>query len=188
MENGKGAGAQIRYGGRGNHDKRFITQVLEEVQLGKPRSVVCQEYGIYPATLRNWLRNNKLGLDSIKTKAVTSKQTKRSIVRAIKSGQMTMYQVQETYGIKSATTVRNWVRQFEQENDELGAVKDNLGMKKKKPAQTALTPEQAELKALKKSLADAELKVAALNTLIDVAEEQLNINIRKKPGAKQSND
>jgi hypothetical protein len=38
---------------------------------------------------------------------------------------------------------------------------------------------------LRKKLADAQLKIAALNTLIDVAEEQLKINIRKKPGAKQ---
>ncbi len=40
--------------------------------------------------------------------------------------------------------------------------------------------------ALQEQLAYANLKIAALNTLIDVAEEQLKINIRKKPGAKQS--
>lgn len=188
MENGKGASSKIRFGNRGKHDKRFIAQVLDEVQQGKPRALICEEYGIYLATLRNWLRNNKLGLYSIETKAVVSKQTKRSVVRAYTSGQMTMQQIQKTYGIKSATSVREWVRQFERENDELAAVNDNLEMKKKKPAQAVQTPEQAELKALKKALADAELKVAALNTLIDVAEEQLNINIRKKPGAKQSND
>jgi hypothetical protein len=45
---------------------------------------------------------------------------------------------------------------------------------------------QADNEALKKALEEAQLKVAALNTLIDVAEEQLKINIRKKPGAKQS--
>jgi transposase len=43
-----------------------------------------------------------------------------------------------------------------------------------------------EIKRLQQQLADANLKIAALNTLIDVAEEQLKINIRKKPGAKQS--
>ena len=34
-------------------------------------------------------------------------------------------------------------------------------------------------------LAIAKLKIKALETLIDVAEEQFKINIRKKPGAKQ---
>jgi len=39
---------------------------------------------------------------------------------------------------------------------------------------------------LEKALEEAELKIKALNTLIDLAEEQLNIDIRKKSGAKQS--
>jgi len=43
-----------------------------------------------------------------------------------------------------------------------------------------------EVKALKEALAFSELKNRALNTLIDVAEEQFKIDIRKKPGARQS--
>jgi transposase len=39
---------------------------------------------------------------------------------------------------------------------------------------------------LRKALELATLKVAALETLIDVAEDQLNIDIRKKSGTKQS--
>ena len=36
-----------------------------------------------------------------------------------------------------------------------------------------------------KELAAARLKIAALETMIDMAEEQFKISIRKKPGAKQ---
>ena len=36
-----------------------------------------------------------------------------------------------------------------------------------------------EKEALQKALQQAELKIKALNTLIDVAEEQLKVNIRK---------
>ena len=36
-----------------------------------------------------------------------------------------------------------------------------------------------------KELAEAKLKIAALETMIDIAEEQFKISIRKKPGAKQ---
>jgi hypothetical protein len=43
-----------------------------------------------------------------------------------------------------------------------------------------------QTQALQKALEEAELKIKALNTLIDVAEEQLKIDIRKKSGAKQS--
>ncbi len=46
--------------------------------------------------------------------------------------------------------------------------------------------EAAEKQALKKALEEAQLKIRALNTLIDVAEDQFKIAIRKKPGARQS--
>ncbi len=36
-----------------------------------------------------------------------------------------------------------------------------------------------------KELADAKLTIAALETMIDIAEEQFKISIRKKLGAKQ---
>jgi transposase len=77
--------------------------------------------------------------------------------------------------------------QFQQENDELAIVNDS-GMKKKELTQGNSTDNNQDIKVLQKALEEAQLKVAALNTLIDVAEEQLKINIRKKPGAKQSND
>lgn len=44
---------------------------------------------------------------------------------------------------------------------------------------------QKKLKAAEKQLEDARMRNIALDTLIDVAEEKLNISIRKKPGAKQ---
>ncbi len=40
--------------------------------------------------------------------------------------------------------------------------------------------------ALEKQLEDQQLKVVVLDTLITVAEKQLNISIRKKPGTQQS--
>jgi plasmid maintenance system antidote protein VapI len=48
-----------------------------------------------------------------------------------------------------------------------------------------LTNLQKQLKAAEKQLEDARMRNIALNMLIDVAEEKLNISIRKKPGAKQ---
>jgi hypothetical protein len=38
---------------------------------------------------------------------------------------------------------------------------------------------------LEKQIEDLKMQVIARDTLIDVAEELLNIDIRKKPGAKQ---
>lgn len=44
---------------------------------------------------------------------------------------------------------------------------------------------QKKNKALEKQLEDARMQNIAINMLIDVAEEKLNISIRKKSGAKQ---
>ena len=43
-----------------------------------------------------------------------------------------------------------------------------------------------EIKALKQELEDARFKNVVLETLVDVAERELQIPIRKKYGAKQS--
>jgi transposase len=48
-----------------------------------------------------------------------------------------------------------------------------------------LEKQQQKIKELEKQLQDAQVKNIALETLIDVAEKDLNIKIRKKPGAKQ---
>ena len=44
---------------------------------------------------------------------------------------------------------------------------------------------QSRVTALEKQIEDLKMQVIARDTLIDVAEELLNIDIRKKPGAKQ---
>ena len=69
------------------------------------------------------------------------------------------------------------------ENVELAAY-DPFEMKDKPEGQSDLPDPEKE--ALKKALEDAQLKISALNTLIDVAEDQFKIKIRKKAGARQS--
>lgn len=49
-----------------------------------------------------------------------------------------------------------------------------------------LKKEEVSKEALKMALQEAELKNKALETMIDIAEKELNISIRKKSGSKQS--
>jgi transposase len=69
------------------------------------------------------------------------------------------------------------------ENAELAA-HDPFEMKGASTGQPGLPDPEKE--ALKKALEEARLKISALNTLIDVAEGQFKIRIRKKAGARQS--
>ena len=48
-----------------------------------------------------------------------------------------------------------------------------------------LEKQQERIKELEKQLEDAQVKNIALETLVDVAEKEFKIPIRKKPGAKQ---
>jgi hypothetical protein len=54
------------------------------------------------------------------------------------------------------------------------------------PTSNPSDPPNRQLKALTKALAEAELKISGLQTMIQVAEEEFKIKIRKKRGTKQS--
>jgi transposase len=176
-----------RYSSKGNWDKRFVAEVVEEIHNGMPYQEAYQKYNVPVRTLVRWIFEAKLGVPSGKLKRPVSIEVKRSVVRAIQSGRLTVKETQQAYGIKSVKTINAWTEQLNQENADLAIVNDSE-MKNKKPVKGNSIDSNQDIKALQRALEEAQLKVAALNTLIDVAEEQLKINIRKKPGAKQSND
>jgi transposase-like protein len=102
--------------------------------------------------------------------------------------------LQAKYGI-GRTTICKWVQVYQgvhnlqptnlQQKHYL-----NPMTKKAKEVQSATSEKEAELlqkiAALEKQLAHQELRAEVLDTLINVAEKQLNISIRKKPGTQQS--
>ena len=61
----------------------------------------------------------------------------------------------------------------------------NSSSKKSAEEQESAEAMQQKIAALEKQLKWEQLRTEALNTMIDVAEKQLNISIRKKPGAQQ---
>lgn len=103
-------------------------------------------------------------------------------------------QLQAKYGI-GRTTICKWVQVHQgihnlppthlQQKHYFGP----MDRKAKNNKTSSSENEAALLKkiaALEKQLAYQELKVEVLDTLINVAEKQLNITIRKKPGTQQS--
>jgi transposase-like protein len=174
-----------RYSTKGCYDQRFIKQVVEEVEKGMSRVRACNEYGLKKYTLRSWMR--KFGSTAYKqtlNKRFTA-TIKRSVVRAVTEGRLSIKEAQAAYGINNSKTIKAWIAWANQQNDELSVITGSMA-KTNKQQQTSSQDLQATNEDLKKQLEEAQLKIAALNTLIDVAEEQLKINIRKKPGAKQS--
>jgi transposase-like protein len=102
--------------------------------------------------------------------------------------------LQAKYGI-GRTTICKWVQVYQgvhnlQPTDLQQKHYINPMAKKAKEDQSATSENEAALlkkiAALEKQLAHQELRAEVLDTLINVAEKQLNISIRKKPGTQQS--
>jgi transposase-like protein len=167
------------------YDKRFILEIVESIENGMVRSVITKEQGIAKSVLACWMRDYGSPSYQASKKGHFSQQEKRSIVRAIQEGRMTIYEARIAYRVNSTVTITKWIKESKRENAEL--VSSNLPVmaNKEQNQQPDPDPKKALAEALKK-LEEAELKVKALNTLIDVAEEQFKISIRKKAGARQS--
>lgn len=163
-----------------HYDKRLITEVLEHVHAGVPRKELVVRYDLGKGTIGRWLREHG-SADYLQNKRKHYSRTeKRSVVTAVETGRMTVREAQISYGIRSAKTIREWMAAFEREKSELCVSAPDImsSRKTEKPSE--------DIEALRKELELAQLKIKALNVMIDIAEDQLKINIRKKSGARQS--
>jgi transposase len=101
---------------------------------------------------------------------------RRWLAREIQAGRVSVRQAHTELNISEAQ-IRNICRQYVPGVVTLPAMTE---AEKKK-----LEELEKQVKLLQKQLEHAEIKNIALETLIDVAEKDLKIPIRKKPGAKQ---
>lgn len=115
-----------------------------------------------------------------------SRDFKRLVVKTYYESDGSLKQVAAQFNITSAQIVHSWLRIF---GDEFNPVV----MKKKKKSSTDepsldISPEVLELriKELEQALEKEKLRSFALDKMIDIAERDLKIPIRKKSGAKQS--
>jgi transposase len=168
------------------YDKRFIKKIVEAIEKGLPRSEVVKEHGMSRSTLSDWMREyGSQGYHASKQGHLSLAQ-RRSVVRAIEEGRMTVAEAKLAHNLGWTPTIKKWLRDFKRENEELVTSNKTLMANKAENQQPDPDPGKEALEQALKKLQEAELKVKALNTLIDVAEEQFKISIRKKPGAKQS--
>jgi transposase-like protein len=159
---------------KAHFSKKVISRALANLESGMSRAQVCKKYGMSTSSISDWIQKygSKLALSNCKLKI--DSQKKRMIISGIQEGRMTLAETSLSYGIK-LVTLRQWISKSKKEsNAELGS---------NEPPMPILKDPKTE--DLHRTLHNANLKILALETMIDVAEEQLKINIRKKPGAKQ---
>lgn len=163
------------------YDRRLILKIVKEIEAGLPRKEANRIYGLGKSTLHGWMRDygSQDYQENIKRRTYNS-LLKRTVVAAIEQGRLTVKEAKIAHNIKTEKIIRSWIAQYKTEKVEICIEKPSVLAKDKK------TKKDLEKEALLQALKEAELKIKALNTLIDVAEDQLKIDVRKKSGAKQS--
>lgn len=124
-----------------------------------------------------------------KSNAKYPKALKRKIAEEYLAGKFSYAVAAEEYGLAGKDVVKEFVRWYRR-NPYLEPMKKTEKTQADKSTGKAKgsssTAESQRIKELEKELAAAKLKLAGLETLIDVAEQELNIDIRKKSDTKQS--
>ena len=105
--------------------------------------------------------------------------TKEAIIAEYLAGGTSFRKLSAKYGIKHQK-IHGWVQTFQGRRKQKIKVNHFTGRSKK----TEPTPD--DVKKLQQELVKAQLHNKLLNAMIDIAEEQLGVPIRKKSGAKQS--
>lgn len=154
------------------HVKR---QAVKELEAGEiTLQMAMRKYEIRSrGTIRKWLMKYSDNPEIHKPRTMHPIAVKQQAVREIEMGLITRQQVANKLNV-SRSNVAYWQRKY---SSDISSMK-NTDKQNSSPNNDGKSNQELE---------DAKLKIAALETMIDIAEEQFKIQIRKKPGTKQSN-
>lgn len=108
-----------------------------------------------------------------------SEAFKVQVVADIEKGQLTMAEARKKYGIKGSHTVKAWLKRYGRE-----ALLPRIVRIEKMDERDRLKQLEKEKQALESALAQAHLRIVSLESMIDIADEQLGTNIKKNPAYK----
>ena len=135
----------------------------------------------------------KVKIMATKKRGRISKAFKREVAIEYIQGGGTLQEIALKYNLPNLQTVSNWVRCYltpeEIQNKRLSLSQEtqkdtSMPEKQDTPKDLMISALEQRIQDLEKLLKHSQLKCKALDTLIDIAEEQ-GIQIRKKSGAKQ---
>jgi transposase len=115
-----------------------------------------------------------------KLRTITPKFRKR-IVEKIESGQLTAHEAQKRYHILGHSTILKWCRRYGQHRYPVSFTRPPSMPSTEQKKNRLL---QHKVRLLEQELKEARLKQATLETLIEIAEEQHSIVIKKNSGGK----
>ena len=152
-------------------------QIVKDLETGSISvKEVMAKYGIRRSgTVFVWLKRYSSQYRDKYMRVVLSVSERRQIAYKVESGVMSLEEATTRYRVQQST-IKSWIKLY------TCTAKLVDTMAKNEQSESSSTE---ETKALQKQVEMLKLKVEALETMIDIAEEQLKIDIRKKPGTKQ---
>jgi transposase len=115
-----------------------------------------------------------------------SDEFKMQVVQEYLSSELTQPELLKKYSIRGSSSISNWMRKFGLKEASIRYRNNYTTImskgRKKTSQELALA---TKVKELEKALEYEKLRTLALDTMIDIAEDKLNISIRKKSGTKQ---
>jgi len=106
-----------------------------------------------------------------------SESLKREVVREVQSGTLSKSEARRKYDIRGCGCINKWISKFDGKNPD-----NRKFMDYKKTDKDALIK---RIRELERQLEDEQIRSTGLSKMIDIAEEQLKISIRKKSVTKQ---
>ena len=104
-----------------------------------------------------------------------SSEFKNNVVSEVLSGKYGKDEAKRVYGIKGKSTVLRWIRKFESQE-----VRPIIMTKIKPSSELSREEALAKVTELEKALRVSEIKAAGYSMMIDIAEKELKVPIRKK--------
>ena len=118
---------------------------------------------------------------------IYSEEFKWKVVQEVLAGTLTKEEARRVYSIKGNCNILYWMRSFSGVHDyrSAGAVSENSIQMAKTNNQRKL---EKEIARLKQELQAERMRADLWQKVVEVAEETLGVDIRKKFGARQSPD
>ena len=103
---------------------------------------------------------------------------KMRVVREVLSGELTQKEANDQYGIRGHSTILNWIRKFDDNKSFSFIMTPNKKL--------GIQDLQQRIKELEFQLENERLRSEGFSKMIDIAEQELKITIRKKSNTKLS--
>jgi len=110
---------------------------------------------------------------------------KLQVVQDYLSSGISQPELKKKYNFSGNNNIYNWIRKFGLSKPSEDQIELHRAMAKEKQKSSLEQKLELQIKKLEEDLKREQFRTKALSTMIDIAERELKVDIRKKSGAKR---